>query len=329
MIRVMQIVRNIRTALSFAAVMLAMGILNSCDLTIHDFPDGKALYPVEIKLDFNVDSDIYKTITLDTKTARSGFQARHIIEAHSVGEDGIVDRKCVARYVFTTPEISDTSLVLWIPQGSYSFIVWSDWTKSGGNDDLYYSTADFSEISLKGDHCGSTDLRDAFRGESEGLVYAVRDGMTEIAIPMERPLARYEFIAEDLAAFMSKASDLSDYTIVFRYAGYMPSSYNMFTFKPADSSIGVSFSSSVSVISENEAMMGFDYVFVNGGETVVKVVMETYDKDGMLVSRSDAVDIPLTRNMTTVVKGDFLTRMAPGGVGIQPGYDGEFDILIK
>ena len=58
---------------------------------------------------------------------------------------------------------------------------------------------------------------------------------------------------------------------MFRYQGFMPCSFNMFTNKPADSWTGVAFDSTMQRLSDTEVELGFDYVFVNGGESTVPV----------------------------------------------------------
>ncbi|WP_353937103.1 DUF6562 domain-containing protein [uncultured Muribaculum sp.] len=54
-----------------------------------------------------------------------------------------------------------------------------------------------------------------------------------------------------------------------------------------------------------------------------------YDPDGALIGRVSPVDVSTKRSRNTVVKGRFLTSKATGGVGINPGFDGEFNIEIK
>ena len=84
---------------------------------------------------------------------------------------------------------------------------------------------------------------------------------------------------------------------------------------------GVVFNASLAEVTETSATLAFDYVFVNGTERI-------YDDGGELVSESTGIRIPYKRNVVTRIYGDFLTRSYNSGVGIDPDYDGEYDIYL-
>jgi hypothetical protein len=108
----------------------------------------------------------------------------------------------------------------------------------------------------------------------------------------------------------------------------MPYSYNMFTDKPADSVTGTSFETTLQRLSDNEAELGFDYVFVNGNESNVVVSVEIYDSQEQLISSFKPIEVPLVRSKLTTVKARFLTAEAEGGVAILPDYDGEYNYQV-
>ena len=120
--------------------------------------------------------------------------------------------------------------------------------KKDAAEGLYYDTQKFEEIALQGDaHVGSDDFRDAFRGT---VVSEVSADIVEATVEMGRPMAKFNFVSVDVEDFIVKVAsegifptgegvDLSNYKAVFRYQGFMPYSYNMFTDKPADSKVGV------------------------------------------------------------------------------------------
>lgn len=64
-------------------------------------------------------------------------------------------------------------------------------------------------------------------------------------------------------------------------------------------------------------------------ESKVPVAVEIYDKDGTLLSSTDAVEVPIVRSKHTTVRGKFLTSEASGNVGIDPGFDGDWNYEIK
>lgn len=122
--------------------------------------------------------------------------------------------------------------------------------------------------------------------------------------------------------------NIRDFNVVMCYNGYMPCSYNMFTRKPAFAWNGITYKSKMRLLENNEVELGFDYIFVNGNETTVSVWVEVYDKDGVLMSKSKPEDVQIVRSKLTVVRGEFLSSKASGGVSIDPGYEGD-DYNIK
>lgn len=116
-----------------------------------------------------------------------------------------------------------------------------------------------------------------------------------------------------------------DYRVLFRYSGFVPCSFNMFTNRPADAWTGLTFEGRMTQLDKDNAELGFDYVFVNGHESSVTVSVEIYDRDGTLLSRSQPISVPLVRNKVTIVRGKFLTVKAEGGVSIDADFDGEYN----
>ena len=122
---------------------------------------------------------------------------------------------------------------------------------------------------------------------------------------------------------------LSGYGVRFIYPMYMAFSFNMFTDRPADSWTGVRYESRIQKIDDRTALMGFDYVFVNSHDTAINVMIEVYDlRDGEVVARIPALDVPLRRSHHTIVRGPFLTTKAGGAPSIDPSFDGDFNVPI-
>lgn len=294
---------------------------------------------------------------------------RFMIQLFAVESRGtgyaVTSRAPVDSYIFTRPAsegLTDYVTSVTIPEGDYKILVWADYVAEGTTTDRYYSTDDFSQLELltadaDGNplaHSGCNNYRDAFRGEllvsvtGEGqlLDFNTRQPLNPARVPMNRPMARYHFITTDLGDFISKlrshtdtpadaldhpaaAPDLNDYTVRFRYSGYMPSAYNAHTDKPVDSRLGVSYTGSLRQIDAHEAELGFDYVLVNGTQTSVKVAVDILDRrSGKTIASTDPIEVPLQRNRYTVVKGHFLTATAGGGIGIDPGFFDDFNIEI-
>lgn len=165
---------------------------------------------------------------------------------------------------------------------------------------------------------------------------------------MVRPLAKFEFVTTDVEAFVekeiqaalsrgelsedlvpSRVIDVSQYKVMFYYFGFMPNTFNVFTDKPSDSTTGVRFEGRITQLNDQEASLGFDYVFVNGKESNVTVQVAIYDKEDRQLSMSEPINVPLRRSKHTLLKGEFLMQKTSGGIGIDPSFGGDFDIVIK
>lgn len=325
------------------SVCLLIGItISSCD--VHEFPDPT---PKEmefvLKLNYDTNLPLYKIVEYEDDTRNKvseEYDVRHIIKVFEAEAEGAEARVELYHFEFIEDDITElnTTVTLSIIPGNYNFIVWSDYVKEGNHASLHYDTNHFEEIALQGEtHVGSDDFRDAFRGT---VVSEVSDTTVEATVEMTRPMAKFNFVTTDVEDFIVKITsegitpsstnvDLTQYKAVFRYQGFMPFSYNMFTDKPADSKTGVSFESSLHHLSNGEAELGFDYVFVNGSESTMVVSVEIYDGQGNIVSNFKPVDVPLIRSKLTTVKARFLTSDAMGGVSIIPDYDGEHNIEIN
>ena len=212
-------------------------------------------------------------------------------------------------------------------------------------------------------HSGSNDYRDAFRGLGEGSVINqiyYTDVASTRAVPntdtitMVRPMGKFKFISTDVKSFVARmvqrmqeksdvfeapadiyadskdafnsvmqAINIEEYTVVFKYNAFMPCAFNMFTDRPADSWTGISFSGKMFSETDWEITLGYDYIFVNGKETNMSISVEVYDPNKELVASTRPINVPIVRSKLTVVRGDFLSSMAAGGVYIDPGYEGE------
>lgn len=335
--------------------------MQSCD--VHEWPEEvpPEIVPFMLHLNFDTSMPIYEEIDYSSTRGEEEKLKRYIVGVYPYDKAGNPTRVADTVIVFTKAYEDDYnhSLLLNIPEGRYNFLVWTDYVESRNRSDLYYTTDDFTEIILsdRKHHVGNTDYRDAFRGENSALILAdnpyyqsiSREVETEVTIPMIRPMAKFKIIATDLQKFIRHAKrliaqkaanlpdatradipefNLEDYRVVCRYNGFMPCSFNMFTDKPADAWTGVSFESRLTTLSDEEAELGFDYIFVNGSESTISVTIDVYDRDNELVSRSSPISVPVKRSKLTVVRGEFLTSKAAGGIGIIPDFEGDYNYVV-
>lgn len=336
---------------------VSLVLLAACD--VHEWPEEPGSVPFYLKLrypgtgmtlwehEYDGTDVIERGLgeTYDNRLERGS--ARYVVRACPVtGKQQAAWDYC--REVVFTGDVSggyDRDTTVELVPGSYNIMAWSD-LSGGGGKESFYDAADFAGISLRGDHAGNTDYRDAFRGTNGiSLEAGVEERVPDtLEIEMRRPLAKFEFITNDLAEFVGKESarvaakrgasapvtrvNVEDYKVVFYYVGFMPDTYNMYTDKPVDSSTGVTFSSSVKRLSDKEASLGFDYVFVNGKESAVTVQVGLYNKEGERLSLTEPITVPLKRSHHTVLRGKFLMSNASGGVAIDPDFDGDHNLVL-
>lgn len=337
-------------------------LLTACD--VHEWPDTPENVTFRLKLRYERDMTVWEHLYDGTEVTEQGLgdtydnrrehgKMRYIIRAYPLTDKQRSAREYTREFVFTKDiaEGYDHEATLDLAAGNYRIMVWSDLVENDG-DTPYHDAGDFAEITLQGDHSGNNDYRDAFRGTGDiSLTADVAEYVPgTLEITMQRPLAKFEFITNDLAEFIQKEGlritaknsgaesalgndpatrvNVEDYKVAFHYVGFMPCAYSMLTDKPVDSSTGVMFQSALKELNDRKASMGFDYVFVNGTESAVTVQIGLYDKEGTRLSLTEPITVPLRRNHHTILRGKFLMSKASGGVTINPDFDGDHNLIF-
>ena len=357
----------IRYALALLTVLPA-----GCD--VHEFPDIPPSVEFRLRLRYDTDMTLWEHTYDGQQTAEQGLGEsydnrsgsgciRYVIRAYPQQTRQRETREYIREFVFMrdAAEGYDCEYTLGLPGGAYELMVWSDLMPQEGAAP-YHDAGDFGAIALQGDHAGCTDLRDAFRGTGSLVLTAdmVERAPETLTVAMQRPLAKFEFITDDVVEFMEKEATriaamlglnaegaaaegtdrdgedagtrtvkLEDYKVVFYYVGFMPCTYSLYTDRPVDSSTGVLFESGLSRLSEAEAALGFDYVFVNGSPSAVTVQIGIFDSTGLQLSLSKPIEVPLIRSRHTVVRGRFLMTETSGGVRIDAEFDGDHNLIFQ
>ena len=273
---------------------------------------------------------------------------RYIVRAYRAGNWN----EFAKEFVFTRDVTDgyDCDLVIELEPGNYEIVVWSDLCENNG-DAPYYDASDFRSIDLQynTNYRACTNYRDGYRGNVSAISIQETIKVTdpeEADIIMRRPMAKFEFIATDLSVFTNKELmrriaagrapeqiDFSNYTVRFYYINYVPVSYSAVSDRLVDSTVGLTFDSQLTELATGEASLGFDYVMLNSNGTSVRVQIGIYDETGEQVAMTPVVDVPLQRDYHTILRGTFMSTDAPpasggGGVGIDPGFSGEFNVWI-
>lgn len=332
-------------ALLLLALVSGMG-LSSC---VHQFPEEDTIGNVYITVLQDTEWLPDSVVTL-TRAGETDVNIRYDFRLYRKGNtNDIIKEFSIVKDDLTR---QDFKTQLELMPGDYDLYCWSDYVDAKTGKALYYDDSDFADITYIKPYEGDTDLRDAFRGMTtftvEGSGYA-QIKPVEATITLTRPLARYKFIATDLAEFIENEitrgkmtnepasgpydaqrwAKLSDYTVRVVYPLYMPAVFNNFRNNPVDSWTGVSFNCQMQQLNADEAQLCMDYTYVNGNESSVQVQLEVYDAQGGLIARTNTITVPTKRDRTTLVYGKFLTTIRSDGVGINPDFEGEYNIEIK
>lgn len=267
--------------------------------------------------------------------------------------------RSVAEHTFVMPADGvsyDTEFRMELPDvGAYDIVVWSHLLHEE-NGARYYDPSDFNRVSIISDnYSGNTDLRDGFRGRIS--VEAVKDeaegdgdaggedgvGATKAAKPvhtvlMRRPMGKFELVTTDLSEFLDRETvrrslptraRAEDYRVVISFPYYYPSSYSAMEDRLENSSAGVSFETRMTVTGVSEASLGFEYVMLNDtSESGVQTQVNVYDLDGNRVAGSAMFTVPMRRDNHTLLRGAFLSLEGNGGVGIDPGFNGDHNLPL-
>ena len=184
--------------LTLSAVLFTL-LLSGC--FVHEWPNPPSKVALHLSLEYDTDMDTTETIYgTRSQTSLTQSDIRYIIRAYPITKGGKAAQDFTDEFIFTgePAEGYDRGFTLELPEGAYSIMVWCDLVDDGSSDDRHYNTEDFSSITLNGEsHPGNTDERDAFRGTGEvTLVSDITERLPDtLHIAMERPLAKYEFIA--------------------------------------------------------------------------------------------------------------------------------------
>ena len=344
--------------LIYLMICMPLWLLTACD--VHEWPDTPESVKFHLRLNYETDMTVWNHL-YNGDIIEQGYgetydnhqeygKIRYVVRAYPVLEKNRITSDYTQEFVFTKniSEGYDYETSLDLPAGNYQIKVWSDLVKSSA-DAYFYNATNFAEIVLQGEHEANTDHRDAFRGSNSiSLVADIMEHIPDtLDIAMQRPLAKYEFITTDLQKFIDKEFEflqkeaasrgetppsrvnLDEYDLICYYSGYMPNAYNLNGDKPVDSMMGVLFNSKVQILTENEAYLGFDYVFVGNNKSAVTMQIGLYDKQDRQVALTEPINVPLQRSHHTILKGSFLIQEATGGLTINPEFDGNHNIVIE
>ena len=254
---------------------------------------------------------------------------RTVAEVYEKGTENRFLRK--EAFVAPTSTEGVYQLELVLPSGEYDLRLWSDYA-SDEKVDNHYLTTNMQMVKILGKdlYTANTDARDAFT-QTAGLTVANIDLSKDIT--MLRPLAKYRLVATDVKQFKNLAAKygfppIEDIAIDVRYDGFLPTSYNTVTKKPNGSEQNYAYVSVLADVTDTEAQVGKDFIFVNGDQSQVEITILIKNKNtGKTISKVSGVKVNYRAGYLTTVRGDFLTGGATGGdINIDTEWDEDFTV---
>ena len=268
-----------------------------------------------------------------TRAAGADYIIRCVAELVKAGTDNVVLHKAVT----PEPQADGTYLVeLELAEGTYDLRLWTDYARTDNPlADTYYHTESLKAVSIVTEpNTANTDAKDAAY-HNESNITLPEEGTT-ITIPLQRPLAKYRIIADDVETYRKlteaepeKYPPLEELIVTVLYDGYFPSGFNVSTGKPNDAIGGISYSQALDHNNnvDDEVLFGSDWVLVNGTESLVNVTITVTDDEGNTLCSVSGIPINYRRSHLTTVHGNFLTAgISNGGININTEWDGIYDV---
>lgn len=287
------------------------------------------------------DADIYPgypgTTEKYSNIAPDGVMDVHVKVYKSAGTNRLISEQIYTQSLKGDAYDHDLELAL-DANSTYTVALWSH-LREHSEADAFYNATDFNRVGLiPENYAGNTDYRDGFSATAT-IVTGDEDAKQPYSILMTRPMGKFELVTIDLSEFLDRETkrrglatraNPSDYHVQVNFPMYYPSSYSVFDDRLENASTGVNFWTFMTVNGETEASLGFEYVLLNDIlDGAVQMQVEIYDPSYQHVAGSMMLTVPMRRDTHTKLRGTFLTidSEGSGGVGIDPGFNGDHNII--
>lgn len=276
----------------------------------------------------------YKPAENKTRAAGADYIIRCVAELFKAGTDNVVLHKPVT----PEPQADGTYLVdISVPEGNYDLRLWTDYAHADAPlADTYYYTESLKTVSIITEpYTANTDVKDAAY-HNESNVTLPEEGTT-ITIPLQRPLAKYRIIADDVETYRKlseaepeKYPPLEELTVTVQYDGYFPYSFNAATGKLDDVTKDNISYTSIPLLTTEEAeewQMASDWTLTGTADSFISAIVSISNAKGEEICRTNKIRIDYRRGHLTTIRGNFLTAGISGG-GIIFDTDWE-DIIVE
>ena len=337
-------------------MLMSLLALASCDMTVHEYPGESN---IELTMRCSVDlshPEHFVTVECDAENGTS-----YVVRAQSIEPLGtrFTEPVCLRYVIDLYRETSSNSIfverqVLYadvddpnpqaiatfnVDASKYKVLIWCDYVQDDVREAWYYNTDDLKHILYSDEEVLDNNDKDVFSNmlSVDLTEYYYAEGNYELVydVNLERPKGRFKCVTTDMDDYLKTAdASVEEITAVVTYVQYVSAGYNVEEQKPNYFEPTRTYISKTRIDEEGKLELCYDYVFVNGKQTNVKINFGFYRGDvtftesgeiiGDNISTWSGIVVPLKRNMETVVEGRMLTAsFGTGGVGINPGFDGE------
>lgn len=336
-----------RLSIRYIAVILTGLLVAGCN--VHEFPDSTEAPGLAVNLRFDLGMPVHEIVPYPQ--ARAGYDAelRYTLWGWNLDNGEEIDSRNPDITIqwsgsdLSRPDVSRQ--IDDITPGAWKFFGWADLADAETKQPIAYNIESPSDIKLITTNEGGFDAvpwADAFRGEGGAAICCAEQ--KDMTIEMSRPVGAFEFISTDMEKFMeeqtrrhsgdspadapSKAVDLNNYVVGYHINGFFPTEFDNLRNIPVDARTGLYSSGKISVNNDGTGNLGGCYMLVNGHETTVSVTVRVYEGD-TAIATSLPVEVPVVRGKKTIIRGEFLTANAGSGIGINPGFDGEYNYVVE
>ena len=340
-------------------------VLTGCVKTIHEYPTDPTIrlnLTCEIN---NSDPDFFVTVECEGKGTSYIVRTQNENSSNTRFDEPVMLRYVIDLYrviashsEFVERKVVYADMSQPVPEGvqfdleaaEYKILVWCDYVRESAKEESwYYNISDLRNIRYSDIDVKDNNDKDVFTNmlhvNLREYSYSLVDHEVSEHIVLERPKGRYTCSTIDVKDYISKDNQIKEITTVATYVLYVAAGYNVEDQKPNHFEETRTYLSTVSVddVKDGKLEMCYDYVFVNGKQSNVKINFEfykgvvtrgtngkLYKSNGALATEDDRISnwagivVPLKRNMQTEIEGRFLTQsFGSGGIGIEPGFEGE------
>lgn len=306
--------------------------------------DGElGIDPTEVSVTVDITLDMKLT---ELKTVRSfgratdegeiPYRHRFIVEAYM--DDMATVRQVVYEDVNHNRTRLSVPVSMKLHARNYRLAVWADYVKADNEaTDLFYNTEIMDPLIATEPYQANSDYKDAFHALYTLDLTPYREqwnAKVPVKVELTRPMARYELVATDVAAFLKKHQGTKgNFTARVKYSYYLPVGFDALNVEPRHSLMYMSYKKTFALPAEGttDFTVGVDYVFTGDEEKEIPIEVEIVDPQSVTVART-LINIHCLKGMKTVVRDNFLTAdpsTAEDGVGIDPDFDDKVDMEVE